>query len=70
MQTVLWDRRTEDFSKDIAKDVETVLDTSKCSKDENRLLPVGKNKKVIDMMQDDLGKKIWVWCIEDKDVCI
>ena len=35
----------EDFYRDIAKDVEKRFDTSGYSKDENRPLPIGKNKK-------------------------
>ena len=37
--------KTEDFYKDIADDVEKRLDTS--NYEVNRLLPTGKNKKVI-----------------------
>ena len=36
---------TEDFYRDIAKDVEKRFDTSGYSKDDNRPLPIGKNKK-------------------------
>ena len=43
---------TEDFYRDIAKDVEKRFDTSGYSKDDNRPLPIGKNKKVIDLMKD------------------
>ena len=49
---------TEDFYRDIAKDVEKRFDTSGYSKDENRPLPIGKNKKVIGLMKDELGGKI------------
>ena len=35
---------TEDFYRGIAKDVEKRVDTSAYSKDENRSLPIGKNK--------------------------
>ena len=28
------------------------------SKDENRPLPIGKNKKVIGLMKDELGRKV------------
>ena len=34
------------------------IDTSGYSKDENRPLSIGNNKKVIDMMKDELGGKI------------
>ena len=46
---------TEDFYRYVAKDVETKFDTSVYLKDDNRTLPVGKNKKVIGMMKDELG---------------
>ena len=46
---------TEDFYKDIADDVETRFDTSGYC---NRPLPVGKNKKVIGLMKDELGSEI------------
>ena len=47
--------KTEDFYKDIANDVEKKYDTSNyvCE----RPLPVGKNKKVIGLMKDELGGK-------------
>ena len=47
-----------DFYRDIAKDVEKKFDTSGYSKDENRPLSIGKNKKVIGLMKDILGGKI------------
>ena len=49
---------TEDFYREIAKDVEKRFDMSGYSKDENRPLPIGKNKKVIGLMQDEIGGKI------------
>ena len=36
---------TEDFYKDIAGDVERLLDTSNYDKNDKRPLPIGKNKK-------------------------
>ena len=45
--------KTNDFYKDIAKDVEERFDTSNYSVD--RPLPKGKNKKVIGLMKDELG---------------
>ena len=48
--------KTEDFYKDISNDVENIFDTS--NYDVNRPLPTGKNKKVIDLMKDELGGKI------------
>ena len=48
--------KTNDFYKDIANDVEKRFNTSnyEC----NRPLPIGKNKKVIGLMKDELGGKI------------
>ena len=48
--------RTEDFYKDISEDVETRFDTSGYVPD--RPLPIGKNKKVTELMKDELGGKI------------
>ena len=48
--------KTEDFYKDIANDVEKWFDTS--DYDSNRLLPTGKNKKVIDLFKDELRGQI------------
>ena len=47
---------TKDFCKDIANDVDEIFDTSNYECD--RPLPTGKNKKVIDLMKDELGGKI------------
>ena len=52
----VYDIKTEDFYKDIAEDVEARFDTSAYSN--NRPLPVGKNKKVIGLMKDELGGEI------------
>ena len=48
--------KTEDFYKDIANDVDKRLDTS--NYEVNRPLPTGKDKKVIGLMKDELGRKI------------
>ena len=48
--------KTLDFYKDIANDVEKRFDTSNYEVD--RLLSIGKNKKVIGLMKDELGEKI------------
>ena len=48
--------KTEYFYKDIANDVEKRFHTS--SYEVNRPLPTGKNKKVIELMKDELGGKI------------
>ena len=48
--------KTNDFSEDIASDVENRFDTS--NYEANRPLPTGKNKKIIGLMKDELGGKI------------
>ena len=48
--------KANDFYKDIANDVEKRFDTS--NYEVNRPLPTGKNKKVIGLMNDELGGKI------------
>ena len=48
--------KTEDFYEYIANDVEKRFDTSYY--EVNRPLPIGKNKKVIGLMKDELGGKI------------
>ena len=54
----VYEIETEDFYRDIAKDVKKRFDTSGYSKDDNRPLPIGENKKVIGLMKDELGGKI------------
>ena len=54
---------TENFYKDIAKDVEKRFDASGYSKDDTikknkKALPIGKNKKFIGMIKDELRGKI------------
>ncbi|XP_057292573.1 uncharacterized protein LOC130621288 [Hydractinia symbiolongicarpus] len=49
--------RTHDFYAYI-DDVETRFDTGAYSKDDGRPLPIGKNKKVVGLMKDELGGKI------------
>ena len=49
---------TKDFYKDIANDVERWFDTSNYHEKNERPLPIGKNKKVIGLLKDDLGGKI------------
>ena len=48
--------KTDDIYKDIAEDTETRFDTS--NYDLNRPLSKGKSKKVIRVMQNELGRKI------------
>ena len=50
--------KTNDFYKDIANDAEKWFDTSNYYEDESnsidkRLLPIGKNKKVIGLFKDE-----------------
>ena len=52
----IMDIKTNDFDKDIANDVENRFDTS--NYEVNRSLPMGKNKKIIGLMKDELGGKI------------
>ena len=49
---------TEDFFEDISNDVEAWYDTSTYDENDKRPLPVGKNKKVIGLLKDELGGKI------------
>ena len=48
--------KTNDFYKDISNDVDNRFDTS--NYEVKRPLPIGKNKKVIDLMKDELGGEI------------
>ena len=50
--------KTEDFYEDIANDVEKRFDTS--NYEVKRPLPKGKNKKVLELMKDELGGKIMI----------
>ena len=52
----IMDIKTKDFYKDIVNNIEKKFDTS--NYEVNRTLPTGKNKKVIGLMKDELGKKI------------
>ena len=54
--SLIYSIKTEDFYADIADDVETRFDTSGYPPD--RPLPIGKNKKVIGLMKDELGGEI------------
>ena len=49
---------TEDFYKDIANDVEKWFDASNYDENDDRPLPIGRNKKVFDLFRDELGGKI------------
>ena len=52
--------KIEDFYKDIANDVEGWYDTSNFDENDKRPLPIGKNKKVISLFNDELGGKIMI----------
>ena len=54
--SLIYSTRTEDFYKDVAEDVEARFDTSGYVPD--RPLLVGKNKKVIGLMKDELSGEI------------
>ena len=54
----VYDIETEDFYEDIAGEVERRFDTSGYRDDGSRPLPVGRNKKVIGLMKDELGGEI------------
>ena len=47
--------KTEDFYKGIANDVEKWFHTPNYNEIGKRLLPMGKNKKVIGLFKDELG---------------
>ena len=44
--------KTENFYEDIAIDIEKWFDTSNYDEDDKRLLPIGKNKKVIGLFMN------------------
>ena len=48
--------KADDISKEIVEDVETKFDTLDYELD--RALPKGKNKKVIELMKDELSGKM------------
>ena len=50
--------KTEDFFEDISNDVEKWFDTSNYDKNDKRPLPIGKNKKVIGLLKDEVGGKM------------
>ena len=54
--SLVYNIKIEDFYKDITEDVEKRFDTSGYEPD--RPLSIGKNKKVIGLMKDELGSKI------------
>ena len=56
--------KTDDFYKDISNDIDKWFDTSNYSKDIDRTLEKGKNKKVVGKFKDELGGLIM------SEVCI
>ena len=46
------------YFEDISNDVEKWYDASNYDENDKRPLPIGKNKKVIDLFKDELGGKI------------
>ena len=52
--------KTEDFYKDINNDIKRWYDTANYDENDKRPLPIGKNKKVIDLFKDELGRKIMI----------
>ena len=51
---------TNDFFQGIANNVDKWFDTSKYDKNDNRPLPIGKNKKIIGNFKDELNGKILI----------
>ena len=60
MDSFIMNIKTNDFYKDISNDVENRFDTSnyEVNTSETRPLPTGKNKKIIGLMKDELGREI------------
>ena len=56
--SLCYEIETEDFYKDISKDVDQKFDTSNFEKDHISGIASAKNKKVIGMMKDEAGAKI------------
>ena len=54
--------KTKDFYEDIGDDVEKWFHTSNYNKDDNRLLLIGWNKKVISLVIDELQGRILKTC--------
>ena len=56
--SLIYNIKTENFYTGIADDVEEMFNTSGYDKKDTRPLPIGKNKKVIELMKDESGGKI------------
>ena len=57
-ESLAYQIETEDFYKDINKDVGDKLDSSNYLEDHVSGIPTGRNKKVVGMMKDEAGRKI------------
>ena len=57
--------KTDDFYKDISNDDEEWFNTSNFDANDNRPLPIGKNKKVIGKFKDELGGKVMSDCCNE-----
>ena len=53
--TFVYEIETGDFYREIAQDVKKTFDTTGYSKNENRPLPILKNKKVVVLMKYELS---------------
>ena len=60
--------KTEDFYKDITNNVEKRFDMSNYEVD--RPLSIGKNKKAIGLMNDELGGRVLMEFVDQKLICI
>ena len=58
IDSFVYEIESEDFYRDTTKDVKKRFDMSGYSKDDNRPVSIGENKKVICLMKDELGGKI------------
>ena len=67
--SLIYEIETDDFYKDIVNDVESRFDTSSY-RDNDKPLPVGKNKKVIGLMKDELGGDIMTEFVTLSPRCI
>ena len=52
--------KTEDFFEDISNNVEKWFDTSNYDENDERPLPIGKNRRILGLFKDELGGKMMV----------
>ena len=52
--------KTEEFFEDISNNVEKWFDTSNYDENDERPLPIGKNRRILGLFKDELGGKIMV----------